>query len=323
MLGRRASGFALACAVLAVTVAGMCLSSCGPSGERATGSSGPSAAARSFSAPPSRPAPAATGLPSPTPPAAQLPGLVGAVGDSLTSGFDVGLEFGAFPEHSWVVGTADGDGVESHLERLLALGADPMVVNASRPGAPSAEGEDQARRIVERARRLPNGALAYVTFEMGANDICHAVPTDPVTYEERIRAAVDVLRDGLPEGSTLLLLSVPDVPRLRELQADIPAALEVLRRYRICWSALGDDADTEAIREITRAYNHSIVAICDQLAGSPIDCRHDQGGLPEQSLFGADFGPADLSPLDHFHPSLKGQARIAGVTWGLTPWGQP
>ena len=99
--------------------------------------------------------------------------------------------------------------------------------------------------------------------------------------------------------------------------------LEVLRRYRICWSALGDDADTEAIREITRAYNHSIVAICDQLAGSPIDCRHDQGGLPEQSLFGADFGPADLSPLDHFHPSLKGQARIAGVTWGRRPGPSP
>jgi hypothetical protein len=88
----------------------------------------------------------------PTPPVAPLPALVGAIGDSLTVAVNAEPRFGDQPAHSWVVGDDPADGVESHLERLRALGAEPDVVMAARPGAAIGTAVAQAERVVAAAR---------------------------------------------------------------------------------------------------------------------------------------------------------------------------
>jgi lysophospholipase L1-like esterase len=171
---------------------------------------------------------------------------------------------------------------------------------------------------------LGEGDTAYVTFELGANDICADSldgTTDPATFRSATRAALELLRDGLPEGSHILVLSVPDVTRLRAVLEEVPLAHALHRRYEVCRSVLGEEADTDAVLSRIEAYNDALTRECEALAGSAVTCRHDLGGDPSQSLFGAEFSLSELSSLDYFHPSLAGQARIADETWALTPWG--
>lgn len=256
----------------------------------------------------------------PTPPAVALPALVGAIGDSLTVAVNAEPQFGDQPEHSWVLGDDPDDEVTSHLERLRALGADPAAVMAARPGAAIATAVAQAQRVVAAA---PARGIVYVTFELGANDICAPTleaSTDPETFRAAVEAAFRVLADGLPAGSRLLVLSVPDVTRLRALLEDVPEATSLHRQYGVCTSVLGETVALDAIRNRIAAYNGALVTACDALAGSSLDCRHDLSGPPSGSLFGAEFTLEDLSALDYFHPSLQGQARIAEVSWELTPW---
>jgi lysophospholipase L1-like esterase len=266
----------------------------------------------------------ARATPRPTPPAVQLPALLGAIGDSLTAAVNASGVLATQPEHSWVLGSAPDDEVTSHLERLRMLGGDPVVVRAARPGAPIAMAVRQAEAILDQVAELEDGATAYVTFELGANDICADSldrTTDPATFRGATRAALTLLRDGLPAGSHVLVLSVPDVTRLRDVIEEVPVAQALHRRYDVCRSVLGEEADTEAARKRIEAYNDALMRECHALAGSHVACRHDLGGDPSRSLFGADFSLPELSPLDYFHPSLAGQARIADETWALTPWG--
>jgi lysophospholipase L1-like esterase len=203
---------------------------------------------------------------------------------------------------------------------LRALGADPVVVMAARPGAAIATAVSQAERVVA---GVPADGIAYVTFELGANDVCApslAASTDPVAFAEAVNAAFAVLADGLPAGSLLLVLSVPDITQLRAVLEDVPQATSLHRQYGVCTSVLGETVSLDAVRERIAAYNDALVSACEALDGSPVDCRHDLAGPPSGSLFGAEFALEDLSSLDYFHPSLHGQARIAEVSWRLTPW---
>lgn len=272
--------------------------------------------------PPDPGAPRATASPLPN---GTMPALVGAIGDSLTRAANANGEFGDQPRHSWVIGDDPDDGIESHLERLRALGADPAVANAAISGSRIVAAPSQAQHVVEAAADLLEGETAYVTFELGANDLCGRTiddATSPEAYESAARQAFTILRDGLPSGSVLLVLSIPDVPRLREVFGGEPRVLDLYRQYGICPSALGDDADVDGIRERIAAYNLILVGLCDELREAGLDCRHDQAGDPTTSLFGAPFEQGEVSSLDFFHPSLAGQARIAEETWPLTPWGE-
>ena len=261
--------------------------------------------------------------PAATPPAAPLPALVGAIGDSLTVAVNATGGYGVQPQHSWIVGTDATDGVQSHLERLRDLGADPAVVTPARPGAAVGTGVGQGAPVVAAAADLAPGATAYVTFELGANDLC-AGSLDEATGADSFAAAVGAafrtLAAGLPPGSVLVVLSVPDVTRLRTLLEEVPAAQTLHRRYGVCRSVLGESVATDAVRDRIRNYNSALAAACDALDEASLDCRHDLAGDPSRSLFGATFEREDISSLDWFHPSETGQARIADEAWRLTPW---
>jgi lysophospholipase L1-like esterase len=275
-----------------------------------------------------------------------LPGAIASIGDSLSVAFDVEPgRFGPAREHSWVVGTDPADGVLSHHERLRALGASGLaVVDAAREGARIADAARQATLVVRGAADLVPGAEVYVTFELGANDICHggvADMTPPARFAASLRAALAVLRDGttvdgrsipgLPAGSRLLVLSVPDVLQLRDLFAGNARARAIYTEFGVCRAALGADRTADELAAVAarlRAYDRILVEACDALAAAAadgadgLDCRHDLGGSPAASLAGATVTADDISTLDYFHPSLLGQARIAEGAWSAGYWSE-
>lgn len=342
LVRRSAPGVALAvAAALALVLGGFAALSGGggapaataPSGGSATGPTAPSLVTSTRS-------PAASNVPSvsispaatsaatsaaPTPPAVALPGLIGAIGDSLTVAVNASGVFGDQPEHSWVLGDDPDDPVVSHLERLRELGGDPEPVMAARPGAAVGSATVQATTIVSAAAGLPAGAGAYVTFELGANDICAGSLDDATAvdaFAAAVQASLGTLQAGLPPGSLLVVLSVPDVTRLRTVLEDVPTAQALHQRYDVCRGVLGESVAVEPVLDRIRAYNAALVSACEAMVGASLSCRHDLAGEPSGSLFGAEFDLADLSPLDWFHPSLEGQARIAEEAWTLTPWAE-
>jgi len=45
------------------------------------------------------------------------------------------------------------------------------------------------------------------------------------------------------------------------------------------------------------------------------NCRFDGGAVYREP-----FTMADISPVDYFHPSLEGQAKLAATTWAAGYW---
>jgi len=88
-----------------------------------------------------------------------------------------------------VIGTAQGDGVLSLLERFRALGASPAVIDAATSGKKMSDAPRQADEVVAAARKLGSDKTAYVTFELGTNDLCASpdAMTDPADFEASSR----------------------------------------------------------------------------------------------------------------------------------------
>jgi lysophospholipase L1-like esterase len=223
-----------------------------------------------------------------------------------------------------VVGTATDDGVLSLLERFQALGSSPVVVDAATSGRKMIDAQRQAGLVVAAAKKLAPGQTAYVTFELGTNDLCDFPMTDPVAFQQQLSSALTTLRAGLPAGSRILMLAVPDFPHFHAMtQADpkTRAAL-LIPRPSNCPPYLGTDARTSVASSdyYLSKYNDVLKADCDQMdagaAAPPIACTYNASLLAE-----SDFVSADLSTYDYFHPSFTGQAKMAEDAWRADVWG--
>ena len=60
-----------------------------------------------------------------------------------------------------------------------------------------------------------------------------------------------------------------------------------------------------------QAFNQVLADVCGQYA----ICRFDGG-----AVFNYQFSTSHISTLDYFHPSLSGQATLAGLTWERSWW---
>jgi lysophospholipase L1-like esterase len=310
-------GLALA-AALAFSVSS-CGSSTAPASAEPTASASPTAS----------PSPSPTDTPTPTPTVAlpPLPDMLAAIGDSYTRAYDVAAVFSPHHDHpaySWAVGTAKKDGIFSLRERFEAAGAELTVVDASTSGRKMSDAVRQANVVVAAARKLPAGETAYVTFELGTNDLC-AEPnqpiTKPATFDAQLRSAMTILADGLPPGSRILMMSVPDFVRFRVITQADPAARAHFNqnlKANSCPPFLGA-SNTTTIPQATAIlaqYDDSLRRACADIeAGGRVHCTSNIAGLAE-----ADFTIEDLSPADYFHPSITGQAKMAQAAWTYGDW---
>jgi lysophospholipase L1-like esterase len=305
----------------------------GSNGPSSSGTASPTSAVTSIAAPTTSATPT-TATPAPTP--APLPALLGAIGDSYSQAWSVSPAYrGDHPQFSWVVGTSGNDGVTSILERLRALGAAPAVVNAATSGRKMSDALRQANLVVAAARKLGPGQTAYVTFELGTNDLCASPDplTATATFRGQLASAIAALRAGLPTGSRVLMLPVPDFPHFREMtQADAraKAALALTPLQGGCYPYLGERgtnslADANAHRV---DYDAALEAACADITANggktgagtttTLYCTYNESLLAD-----SDFTIADLSTYDYFHPSLSGQARMAADAWAADVWAGP
>ena len=234
-----------------------------------------------------------------------------AAGDSVTRGFDATL-FGCFlvdcPVYSWSTGTSPF--VHSHYSRIRAAqpGVPVTAVNVARSGAKMAELDGQLQMVRRRVQ--------YVTVLMGANDVCTSSPqtmTPTATFRASFDTALANFFKTRPK-SYVFVSSIPDVYRLWSVLQGNADARNTWRSFGICQSMLSE-ANDEATRLRVRAqemdYNRVLAEVCAAYAR----CRWDGG-----ATFGFQFSAGDVSPIDYFHPSVGGQAKLAAVTWAASFW---
>ena len=259
-----------------------------------------------------------------------LPAMLAAIGDSYSQAYDVSPDL---PHHqdnvqsSWVLGTGKGDGILSLRERFDALGASLTVVDAATSRMKMSDAVRQANLVVRAAQNLSPGATVYVTFELGTNDLCDQPKTDPAAFEAQLDAAIAILRDGLPPGSRILMLSVPDFGHFHTITQADPSTKSFFatpQNSRRCAPFLGADSPVsmKQAQSILARYDASLIRACEAIESSDgpsgrLHCTSNGDVLAER-----DFTVADLSTYDYFHPSYSGQAKMADAAWQAGDWGQ-
>lgn len=253
--------------------------------------------------------------------------MLAAVGDSYSQAFNVtaSYRYKDHPQSSWVVGTDPQDGVTSLLEHFRALGGSPVVNDAATSGKKMSDAQRQAEEVVAAAANLKSGQTVYVTFELGTNDLCDYPQTSLATFTSELDTAIGTLEVGLPPGSRLLMLAVPDFRHFYDVAQADPTARAALAGSTAnnCPPFLGTNgktsmADAEAI---LADYDAALQSACANLnaatgSGANLLCTWNEGLLSE-----GDFTIGDLSTVDHFHPSLSGQAKMAATAWKADVWG--
>lgn len=247
-----------------------------------------------------------------------LPTSMAAVGDSITRAYDATL-FGCFladcPANSWATGTSTT--VNSQYRRLLARGAAISGHNANyaHTGAKVGELPTQMGQA---------GAAQYVTVLIGANDLCTSTVagmTSETSFRISVRTGLDAYL-GQNHTGLVFVSSIPDLYKLWQLGQTISGAPNTWTTFGICQSMLSTKgtadqraANRAAVQQREAAFN----TILQQECTSPLSdgrCRYD-----DNATFNTSFGRSDISSIDYFHPSIAGQARLAGVTWTASYWG--
>jgi lysophospholipase L1-like esterase len=254
-------------------------------------------------------APAQAGAQEGAPPA---PRSMAALGDSMTQAVNVCCWYGNHPANSWTTGGAGWDGVLSHYERIRAKDAAiaGRNFNYAVSGARMSSGPAQAAKAVAQK-------VDYVTILLGANDVCTSSPstmTSVDTFRTQVKDTLRTLDTGLPGRSRVFIASIPNVYTLWENNRSNTNAQWVWDNAGICRSMLSS-ARTEEERQAVLARIVAFNAVLDEECGAYVRCRYDDG-----ALFGHPFTSSDVSVLDYFHPSLRGQSRMAELTWPKSWW---
>jgi lysophospholipase L1-like esterase len=242
-----------------------------------------------------------------------FPNSMAALGDSITRAFNTGsLPFTDAPDNAWSTGSRDV--VRSQYLRILddAPAIEERAYNDAVSGATVSD-------LLPQVRVANAQVVSYVTILIGANDVC-ARSVEQMTGVADFRSSFAEAMHRLSAGSPrarILVLSIPDVYRLWALFSDDAWARVTWRVLHVCQSLLADPGSTdpadvrrrEAVRRRTIHLNAQLRDVCADY----IHCRYDDG-----AVFRDAFSPSDVSSRDHFHPSLEGQSRLAGVSWAAT-----
>ena len=240
------------------------------------------------------------------------PNSIAAAGDSITRGYDADAVFppGERLQYSWATGTSSK--VNSLYERILA--ANPAISgNGLNDAATGAKMSDLAGQVSTAVSQH----AAEVVILLGGNDACTstvAAMTPVTTYRSEFASAMKTLSLGLPDAR-IYVLSVPNVYRLWLILHTNASARAVWSAASICQSLLANPTSTATadvqrraqVRARVVAFNKQLQQVCATF----VHCRFDAN-----AVFNNNFLVSDVNTLDYFHPSISGQAKLAGVAWG-------
>jgi lysophospholipase L1-like esterase len=242
--------------------------------------------------------------------AVAYPNSITALGDSISTAYN-SAGFGNNYSNSWSTGSSIL--VNSMYLHIFVL--NPAIqgkaTNLAVSGSKMVDLKSQASQLNRKAE--------YVTVLMGANDVCTSSAstlTDVATFRSQFDAAMQTLTKKAPKAR-VYVLSIPDVYNLWYILKDNSSARTTWSLFGICQSMLANplstlQADVErraAVRQRNIEFNTQLQAGC---AAYP-QCRFDN-----HAVFNTSFVVNDVSPIDYFHPSVSGQAKLAGIAWNAS-----
>jgi lysophospholipase L1-like esterase len=229
------------------------------------------------------------------------PFVMGALGDSMTRGFDTGALLD-HPEHSWSTGN-DGI-VKSHASRLAKLFGTVTSYNVAVSGAKAWMLPLQASALLVQAR--PD----YVTILVGANDLCSWPDDDQeglASLASGVSRAISMIVVANP-AVKILLVPVPDMLQLREVGLASGCQL----RWNIthfCPRLLSRSVTTQDLSGFASRLGDANATLASVAAQFPNHVRF------AADVARSEFSFADVSTIDCFHPSMAGQDFLANQTW--------
>jgi lysophospholipase L1-like esterase len=174
---------------------------------------------------------------------------------------------------------------------------------------------------------------ARVFIELGGNDICNRDTLNQLysdsTWEAAVRAGLDKLVGGLPDGSTVLMVSVPRVQDLRAVgilkqqTASSVNCENFWASYDVCRIATASDTNFAAIDERQKAYNAKLATLAvdysAQATVTGVEVVTDYDPAANASVGSYSFQTGDINGGDCFHPSIQGQNKLSEVIWKKNP----
>jgi hypothetical protein len=244
-----------------------------------------------------------------------LPESMAAVGDSITRAYNTGpIAYTDYPPNSWSTGTSVT--VNSHNVRIFGATGGPAF-NDAVSGAKMAD-------LAGQVTTVNSQQVGYVTVLIGGNDVCtssEATMTPVQTFRSQFKTAMTSLSTGSP-NTLIYVVSIPDVYHLWSIFHTDATARFFWSTFQICQSMLANAGSTSATDEARRNrvrqrnihFNAQLRTICAQTP----NCLFDGN-----AVFNTKFVTSDVSTRDFFHPSLRGQTRLACVSWAAGYWGDP
>lgn len=227
--------------------------------------------------------------------------VMGALGDSITAATNAD-QIGSHWKYSWSTGTS-AEQVQSHLLRLRdSLDTPVSYHNFAVPGAKVKHLHFQVAQLVQLQ------ALDYLTIEIGANDICGWGTGEAFDlFEADLRSVLSKIIERFPRVK-ILVAAIPNMYRLYEVGSQHQCAWK-WDSGQICAPLLASSV-TPSQR---RAFANKLEQLNSRIGEVVQD--FEQNVKYSAALGGEAFEWEHISELDCFHPSIKGQRLISGLTW--------
>lgn len=264
-------------------------------------------------------------------PGQSAPKKLVSLGDSITRAFDATLPADNLSQ-SWVNGTHGFfeqlfglPDVKSHNQRISA-----NFGSSGRRNVVVAKNGAKVKGLQEQAAATAGKGYTYATVLMGGNDVCRDTIAElPTDYEFTVDAAIGLVElfRGLPDGATVQVAAIPDVKQLYEIGID-KTALGIIDCEQLwsltaqgfpCGSMLSPD-NTEADREYVRSRNVRYNQILGFLTAIGARKFTNLNISWTDRTFTYPFTADDVSNIDCYHPSSRGQRGIARETWNDGPF---
>lgn len=250
-------------------------------------------------------------------------------GDSITRAFDANLPAdnlnnswvnGYFGFWEWLFGLPN---VKAHNQRISA-----NFGSSGRKNWIAAANGARVDDLVGQASSAAGKNVKYATVMLGGNDVCRDtiadLPTD-AEFEADFRAGLQTLLARTPSDATVQVVNIPNVKRLYDVGKDKTALgivdCEVLWALTVlgfpCGSMLSPfntEADRLYVQSRNEGYNDIIEAVTAEF-----DAQHPEF-LFHGDAYSFDFLENEISNIDCFHPSWRGQRTLSREIWDSGPF---
>lgn len=255
-------------------------------------------------------------------------------GDSITRAFDAQLPFDNL-NNSWANGYF---GFWQRLFGLPDINAHNQRISEDfgrrgRKNWVAAQNGARVDDFVSQAAGSAGRNVTYSTVLLGGNDVCRDSPAELPTdaeFEANFRAGIDTLLLNLSPGATVQVAAIPDVKRLYDIGVDKHALgivnCPVLWSLTVlgfpCGSMLSPN-NSEADRLYVQSRNIGYNQILESVTLEKAAQHNDKFVSFTNVSFTYPFEASDISNIDCFHPSWRGQKVLSETTWNDGPFASP